>query len=42
MYMDGKRTAFEIADSLAEVFAADNPQFDRERFLEAVRTGRGL
>jgi hypothetical protein len=25
-----------IALSLAEVFAADNPRFDRERFIRAV------
>lgn len=24
-----------IADALAEMFAADNPRFDRERFLKA-------
>lgn len=29
----------ELAESLADVFAADNPRFSRERFLEACETG---
>lgn len=28
-----------VADGLADVFAADNPRFDRERFLAACGLG---
>ena len=28
-----------LADKFAELFAEDNPRFDRTRFIEAVRFG---
>lgn len=30
----------DTVDALSDVFATDNPRFDRERFLEACETGR--
>jgi len=29
-----------IAETLADMFAADNPRFDRARFLAACKTGK--
>jgi len=30
----------DLADRLARVFRADNPRFDRARFIEACETGK--
>ncbi len=30
----------DVADGLADVLAADNPRFNRDRFDEACKTGR--
>lgn len=34
----------DLAERLSDVMAADNPRFDRERFIEACETGttRGM
>lgn len=36
----GVQATMVIAERLATVLAADNPRFDRERFIEACETGR--
>lgn len=33
-------TITAVTDALADVMAADNPRFSRERFVEACETGR--
>lgn len=30
----------DVRDAIADVFAANNPRFDRARFVEACETGR--
>jgi hypothetical protein len=35
----GSHCVRRLAEKLADVFAADNPRFDRERFLRFVETG---
>lgn len=34
------RALEEVTSALADVMAADNPRFDRARFVEACETGR--
>ena len=36
----GMVTAEETAQNMADYFAAENPRFDRERFLEAAGVGK--
>jgi len=33
-------TLLKVAERIADVFQADNPQFDRTRFLRYVKTGK--
>lgn len=35
-----KETVSDLTSRIADVLAADNPRFDRSRFLEACETGR--
>lgn len=36
---DGSQTVRNVASGIANVLAADNPAFDRARFLETCETG---
>ena len=35
----GREFSFEMASSIADYFAGENPRFDRERFFEACGLG---
>lgn len=37
---EGWRTWARMRDAIADVFAADNSSFDRDRFVRATETGR--
>jgi hypothetical protein len=39
-YEHDVKTVASIADSLATFFQADNPRFDRDKFLQAVGLGQ--
>jgi len=38
---DANHTTDAIADTFSDLFAADNPLYDREKFINAVRGGKG-